>query len=100
MLEERKNGWVGVLASAAAGLRFVLRHPLHAFGVTLGLGVLGLAVVVLWFWLAPGPGQATLVGIALAFLVSQVYLVVRLVLRVGLLGGQMSLYRQLRGARR
>ncbi len=61
-------------------------------GVTFGFGALGAVWFGLYLWLAPGAGQSTWGSVALALLLSQVYLVGRLVVRVGLLAGQMRLY--------
>ncbi len=89
VLEDRP----GVFRLAWAGLRFVLSRPLATLGVTLGFGVLGALLFALYLWLAPGVGQSSLAGVVLAFLGSQLYLVARLAVRLGLLGGEMSLYR-------
>ncbi len=91
VLEGRRN----VLRIAWEALRFVLSHPIKTLGVVLGFAVLGALLFTLYLQLAPGAGQSTLFAVALAFLVSQVYLVARLAVRLGLLGGQMSLYRSL-----
>ncbi len=89
VLEGRRNPF----RIAWDGLRFVLSHPLETLGVVLGFAVLGALLFVLYLQLAPGAGQSTLFAVALAFLVSQLYLLARLVVRLGLLAGQMSLYR-------
>ncbi len=88
-----KGGQRNTFEIAWEGLRFVLSRPLATLGVTFGFGVLGALLFVLYLWLAPGAGQSTLAGIGLAFLLSQLYLVARLAVRLGLLAGQMSLYR-------
>ncbi len=89
VLEGRRN----VFEIAWEGLRFVLQRPLATLGVTFGFGVLGVLLFVLYLWLAPGAGQSTVAGVVLAFLFSQFYLAARLTVRLGLLAGQMSLYR-------
>ncbi len=89
VLDDRR----GVLRIAWQALRFVFRNPLATGGVAFGFGVLGALLFALYLWLAPGAGQSTLLGVALAFLISQLYLVGRLAVRLGLLGGQISLYR-------
>ncbi len=89
VVEDRR----GVPRIAWQALRFVFRHALATLGVALGFGALGALLFGLYLWLAPDAGQSTLIGVGLAFLFSQVYLVARLVVRLGLLGGQMSLYR-------
>ncbi len=89
--EDRRN----ILGSAWAGLRFVLRHPLATLGVMVGFAVLGGSLFALYAWLAPGAGQSTLATVIAAFLFSQLYLVTRLAVRVGLLSGEMGLYQSL-----
>lgn len=90
-----EGGKRNIVLLAWEGLRFVLARPLATFGVTFGFGILGAALFALYLWLAPGVGQSSVAGIVLAFLGSQLYLIARLSLRLGLLGGQMSLYRSL-----
>ncbi len=94
VVEERGQ----VLSSLASALRFVSRHPLQAFGVYYGVGALSIALITVYAWLSPGAGQATWLTIAAVFVIGQLYLAARLVLRLGLLGSQMSLFRALRGA--
>ncbi len=89
VLEDRR----GVFRIAWQAMRFVLSRPRATFGVTIGFGALGALLFALYLWLAPGAGQSTVAGVALAFVFSQAYLVARLVVRIGLLGGQMNLYR-------
>ena len=43
-------------------------------------------------FIAPGARQSTVPGIVFAFLLGQLYLVVKLVLRLTFYGGQMALY--------
>lgn len=92
VLEDQRN----VLDAIWAASSFVIRHPFKTVGVTFGFGVIGAVLFGLYLWLAPGAGQSTLASVALAFLFSQLYLTARLTVRVGLLGGQMSLYRSSR----
>lgn len=82
-----------VLGSLRAAGRTVLRHPVKTCGVYLGFGVFAVLLLALYVLLAPGAGPASLPGILLAFLFGQLYLALRLFLRLGLLGGQLSLYR-------
>ncbi len=89
VLEGRRN----VVRIAWEALRFVVSRPVKTLGVVLGFGALGALLFALYLWLAPGAGQSSLFAVALAFLFSQLYLVARLAVRLGLLGGQMSLYR-------
>ncbi len=82
-----------VLGSLGAAGRTVLRHPFKTCGVYLGFGLVATALLVLYASLAPGAGPASFPGIVFALLLGQAYLGLRLFLRLGLLGGQLSLYR-------
>ncbi len=89
VVEQRK----GVLGSLAVALRFVFRQPLSSICLYGSVSILGLTLLAFYAWLAPGVGQATPASIALALLSSQIYLVGRLVVRLGLLGAQASFFR-------
>lgn len=80
--------------------RFVLRHPVKVVGLYLALAALAVALIAVYVLLAPGPGQSTALGIALAFVGGQLFLVARLALRLTFFGAQMRLYdaERLRGA--
>ncbi len=67
-----------------------------AIGLYLALATIGLLLIVLYAIVAPGPGQSTVLGIALAFLVGQLYLVARLALRLTFFSAQMRLYESAR----
>lgn len=75
------------------GLGFVVSRPGTVLAVYLGLGAIGLALVALYAWTAPGAGQSGVVTVALAFLFSQLYLAARLALRLALLSAELHLYR-------
>lgn len=81
-------------ASIWRGARFVFSHPLETVGIALGFGLLSLIVLGLYSQLAPGPGQSTAIGVFAAFLVSQLFVVSRLFLRVALLGAEAGLHRR------
>ncbi len=74
-------------------LGFVRRRPGRTVGVYAGVGVLALGLLVLYALVAPGAGQSTFVTVALAFLLSQVYLALRLALRLSLLAAEVALFR-------
>lgn len=59
----------------------LLRHARRVYGVSLGIGVIGLGVVGLYGVIAPGPGQSDGFWIAMAFVVSQTYVIARVALR-------------------
>jgi hypothetical protein len=74
-------------------LRFVGRYPGRTLGVYAGLGGLAAVAFVLYALIAPGAGQSTFLTIAFAFALSQVYLVLRLGLRLSLLASEVALFR-------
>ncbi len=87
--EDRRS----MLLALLAGLRFVLRRPLSVLGLYLGLALVSGVLLAVYHLLAPTAGPGTAVGVALAFLLAQGLLIVRLGLRLALLGGAISLYR-------
>lgn len=95
VLEGRRS----MLGAALAGLRFLLSHPLRSAAVALAVGAMTGAVMFVYFRLAPHSGS-TVPGLLLAFLVGQLYLLSRIVLRLVWLGGQLELYLSLRDAGR
>lgn len=74
-------------------LGFVRRHPGRTVGVYAGVGMLAAVLLVLFALVAPGAGQSTFLTVALAFLLSQVYLLARLALRLSLLASEVAVYR-------
>jgi hypothetical protein len=86
---EGKRSSLGALLRAA---RFVAGHPGKAIGLYLGLALITLTVIASYASVAPGPDQSTALGIALAFLVGQLFLLARLALRLTFFSAQMRLY--------
>lgn len=80
------------LGAAMRAARFVAGHPGKTLGLYVALALIGLLLLAVYALMAPGPGQSTVLGIALAFLVGQLYLVARLALRLTFFGAQMRLY--------
>lgn len=81
-----------MVLAALRGLLFVLSHPLKAFGLYYGLGILSIVLLGLYSLVAPGAGQSTMTGVVLAFVIGQAYLVAKLVVRLAFYGGQLALY--------
>lgn len=75
------------------GLRFVLARPLRTVGVYAGVGILSLALMALYALLAPGAGQNGWLLVVLALVLSQLFVIGRLFLRVSLLGAALDTYR-------
>ena len=88
VVEDRRN----MLLATVRGLLFVLSRPFRTFGVYLGILIVSGLLLVLYVGLAPGIGQSDYAAIAWAFLVSKLFLIARLFMRLWLLGGQTVLF--------
>jgi hypothetical protein len=88
VVEDRRS----VVLAVFRALRFVARHPVAALGQYYGVLVISTALFGAYFWLAPGTGQSTSTAVVVVFLLGQAYLVVKLVMRLSLLGGQLELF--------
>lgn len=86
------TGQRNILTAAREGFRFVFTHPARAYGLYFVLGVFMLLVLSLYSLIAPGAGQSTSFTIFFAFLGGQVFLVMKLILRLTFFGGQMAFY--------
>lgn len=75
------------------GVGFVASRPGRTAAVYAGLALAALLVVAVYAGVAPGAGASTALTVAAAFLVSQLYLVARLAVRLSLLGAQLHLFR-------
>jgi hypothetical protein len=91
VLESRRS----MLLASLRGLGFVLSYPGRTLGLYYGLGLIGVALLAVYALIAPGAGQSTPLGVLFAFVVGQVYLVLKLLLRLVFYGGQMALYEEL-----
>lgn len=89
VLGERRSA----LAAAFSGLGFVLRHPLRTWGVDLLFAGAGLALLGGYHLVAPGVNQATAWAVFGAFALGQAYVLLRIVLRLGLLAAELEVYR-------
>jgi hypothetical protein len=87
-----EGGGKSMVRMALRGFRFVLAEPRKTMGLYFALGLVGLALLAVYSLVAPGARQATVPGIVLAFLVGQIYLVVKLVIRLTFYASQMALY--------
>ncbi len=88
VIEDRRSA----LLAALRGARFVAGKPLRTFGLVLLIAGVGAVALYLYSQVAPGVGQATWLAVIGAFLVSQLFLIVRLGLRLTLLGAELDLY--------
>ena len=78
--------------AAFRGFVFVITHPLRALGVYYALALVALLLPLIYLWFGPGTGQSTWTSVLLLFLVGQIYLVARLILRLTFYGSQLALY--------
>jgi hypothetical protein len=81
-----------MLLAAVRGFVFVARHPAKALGLYYGFLLVTGFVLVWYVLLAPGVGQQTHEAVMWAFAGSQLFLLLRLFVRLSLLGGQTALY--------
>ena len=89
VVEERKS----VVLAALRGIGFVASHPGQALTLYYGMLVASGLLVGAYTLIAPGAGQSTPRAVLVAFIVAQCFLLARTLLRLGLLAGQVALYR-------
>jgi hypothetical protein len=87
-VEDRRS----MLLAALRGFGFVFSNPAKTFGLYYGLGILGVVLLGLYAFSAPGAGQTTVTAVVLAFIIGQAYLIAKLVLRLAFYGGQLAIY--------
>ena len=88
VIEHRRSS----VLSVVRGLGFSLKYFPWTFGLYFSLLLVGGLLFFIYSALAPGPGQTGWGGIVFAFLVSQVYLLTRLVLKLWFWAGQATLF--------
>ena len=90
VVAERRSALLAVFA----GLGFVLRRPLATYGLLALFGLAAIALVAARQLVVPGVDQDSWLAITGVFLLGQAFLVARLVLRLGLLAGELTLYEE------
>jgi hypothetical protein len=75
-----------------SGIQVLLGRPLRTAGIYAAFGIATVILLVIYGGIAPEAGPASTVGVVLAFLLAQLFLLVRLTLRVSLLGGLVALH--------
>ncbi len=80
------------LGAAAAALAFVRRRPLATIGLYAVLGVMGIALILLYALVAPGALQDSYLEVLLAFVLGQAFILGRIGLRLYSLSAQSQLY--------
>jgi len=93
VLEDRRS----MLFAALRGIGFVLSHPGRALGVYYVMALVGVILLAIYSLIAPGPHQASALGVLFAFGVGQLFLMGRLAVRLSLYAGLVSLYKSLTG---
>jgi hypothetical protein len=93
------GGRRGAVSAALHGLGFVLRRPIATAGLVAFFTGATVVLIVAYSWMGPGVAHANPGSILLAIAASQLFLLGRLILRVGLLGSEVALYERSRGPR-
>jgi hypothetical protein len=81
-----------MLLAAGRGLVFVAGHPAKTLGLYYGYLLVTGFLLVVYALVAPGIGQQTWRAVIWAFAGGQLFLLLRLLVRLSLLGGQTALY--------
>ena len=84
-----------MILAALRGAAFVVAHPVRTLGIYLVPAVVSVALLFLYGLLAPGGAETTWGWVIFAFALGQLFLILRLVLRLTALGGAVTLYRSL-----
>ena len=87
---ERRSAFLAALA----GLGFVMRRPIATYGLLALFALAGLVLLMVRQLVVPGLGESSWLGIAAVALLGQAFLVARLILRLGLLAGELTLYEE------
>jgi hypothetical protein len=89
VVEDRRS----MLGALRAGIGFVVRHPGSVLGLYLLDGAVFLIVLAVWAAVAPGTGGAGL-SMWIGFLVGQIYLAVRLAIKLQFIASQTALFQR------
>lgn len=86
-----------VLLALLRSLGFILRHPLKTFGLYFTLLLANLLLFAVYAWVAPGSLQSNWTSLFFAFLVSQGFILGRILMKLWFLSSQTALFRALSG---
>jgi hypothetical protein len=89
VLEDEKNP----LKALRRGFRFVTRRSFTVGGLAGLVATCALALIALRTLADPGTAESTVVGVVAVFLLGQLFLLGRIVLRLALVAGEVALYR-------
>lgn len=96
VIEERRS----MSLAAVRAVQLVVTHPVRTLGVYFSMGLLGLLLTAVYFFLVPDVAGSGLGPVVLALVIGQVYLLLRWTLRIGLLGAESIVFQSIRGYRR
>ena len=68
------------------------RYPKFKFNIRRDIPLAGVLMLLVYNVIAPGVGQSSASGVAIAFLIGQAYLVAKLVLRLTFYAGEIVLF--------
>jgi len=96
VIEERRS----MSLAALRAVQLVVTHPIRILGVYFSMGVMGLLLTAVYFFVVPGVVGSGLGLMVLALAVGQLYLLLRWVLRISLLGAEAIVFQSIHGYRR
>ncbi len=89
MVTER---WRSALLALVRGLGFTLKRFPWTFGLYFVLLAVGGVLLLVYSWIAPGPGQSNWGSLFFAFVIGQVYLLARIALKLWFLAAETDLF--------
>jgi hypothetical protein len=87
VVEDRRSAFLAMLAA----LRFIVRNPRLTFGLYALNSLMFVALLAVWALVAPGAGGGG-ASIWIGFLIGQIYLIARLLLKLHFLASQTALF--------
>jgi hypothetical protein len=90
VLENEKNP----LKALRQGFRFVIRRPFTVGGLAALVATCALVLIALRTLADPGTAEGSVIGVLAVFLLGQLFVLARIVLRLTLVAGEVSLYRR------
>jgi len=88
VVHNQRNAFAAMLN----GAQFIFSHPAQTFGLYLALGIFLLLAIGVYSLNPPGANQSSGLSIVFAFLLGQIFLLMKLATRLTFFGGQMALY--------
>jgi len=93
VIEERRS----MSLAASRAIRLVVSHPFRTLGLYCSMGLLGILLTTVYFFLVPDVAGSGLGHMVLALSVGQLYLLLRWVLRISLLGAESIVFQSIHG---